>query len=290
MPHGGLGLHGRAGRTVVQHGQQQRAEQQQLGHDIRRHRRRRLDVQLVQSTLALPSGATVLFAGLYWGGDWSTGSAAAPNASARNTVKFRAPGAGAYSAVTASVLDDSTLNVGRYQGFANVTTQVQAAGNGSYTVANVQAGKGDDHYAGWSLVVVYRDTTEPARNLTVFDGLKTIRPSDPPTTIPVSGFTTPPAGAVKTTVGFVTYEGDLGIVGDSASLNTTVLSNAQSPATNFFNSSISDNGAAVTSKTPNFVNQFGYDADLINADGILPTGRRARTSRSRPRAISTCQA
>lgn len=224
------------------------------------------------STLALPAGSTVLFAGLYWGGDWSTGSAGAPNASARNTVKFRAPGAGAYSSVTASVLDDSTLNVGRYQGFANVTSQVQAAGNGSYTVANVQAGKGDDHYAGWSLVVVYRDTTQPARNLTVFDGLKTIRSNDPPTTIPVSGFTTPPAGAVKTTVGFVTYEGDLGIVGDTASLNTTVLSNATSPATNFFNSSISDNGAAVTSKTPNFVNQFGYDADLINADGILANG------------------
>ncbi len=225
------------------------------------------------STLALPAGSSVLFAGLYWGGDWSgSGANAAPNASARNTVQFKAPGAAAYSPITASVLDDSALNVGRYQGFADVTSRVQAAGVGSYSVANVQAGQGSDHYAGWSLVVVYRDTAQPARNLSVFDGLVTIRASDPPTTIPVSGFQTPPAGAVKTTLGFITYEGDLGIVGDTASLNSTVLTDAKNPATNFFNSSTATNGTSNTSRNPSFNNQLGYDADFINADGVLPNG------------------
>ena len=37
---------------------------------------------------------------------------------------------------------------------------VPAGGAGTYTVANVQAGTGDDRYAGWSLVVAYQDATQ----------------------------------------------------------------------------------------------------------------------------------
>ena len=221
------------------------------------------------SNLSLPAGSTVLFAGLYWGGDYSgSGSNEAPDESKRNKVVFKAPGDGAYRNVTASTLDDSSGSEGRYQGFADVTSIVAAAGNGTYTVGNVQAGKGSDRYAGWTLVVAYRDTTQPARNLTIFDGLKTIN-STGGQTIPVSGFKTPPAGPVRTTLGFITYEGDLGIEGDSASLNGTPLTDAQNPQTNFFNSSISNDGSRVSGKGPDYRNQLGIDADLFNADGIL---------------------
>ena len=37
-------------------------------------------------------------------------------------------------------------------------------------MADVQAGTGADRHAGWSLVVAYQDVTQPARNLTIFDG------------------------------------------------------------------------------------------------------------------------
>ena len=104
------------------------------------------------SQLNLPAGATVLFAGLYWAGDTTgSGSNAPPNAALRNQVAFRAPGAGGYTTLTATTLDDST-QAGRYQAFRDVTSLVAAAGNGTYTVGNVQAGEGTDHYAGWSLV------------------------------------------------------------------------------------------------------------------------------------------
>ena len=221
------------------------------------------------SDMNLPAGSTVLFAGLYWGGDYSgNGSNAAPNSSNRNKVVFKAPGDGAYRNVTASVLDDSSGSSGRYQAFADVTSIVAGAGNGTYTVGNVQAGKGTDHYAGWTLVVAYRDTTQPARNLTVFDGLDTIN-STGGATIPVSGFKTPPAGPVRTTLGFITYEGDLGIEGDGASLNGTPLTDAQNPQTNFFNSTISTKGSRITTKNPDYPNQLGIDSDLFNANGIL---------------------
>jgi uncharacterized repeat protein (TIGR01451 family) len=231
---------------------------------------------------SLPSGAQVLFAGLYWGGDWSTGDTAAPNASARDTVKLKLPGSSSYTTLTADTLDDSTLNVGRYQAFKNVTTLVQAlpsGGNGTYAVANVQAGMGTDHYAGWTLVVAYRDTTQPARNLTVFDGLKTIRPSDAPTDIPVSGFLTPPAGQVKTEIGFVTWEGDHGLVGDTASLNGHVLSDAQHPASNFFDSRISRDGVLYTDRNPAYANALGIDSSYTDADGDVPNSATSATIR-----------
>ena len=61
--------------------------------------------------------------------------------------------------------------------------------------------------------------------MTVFDGLKFV-PSKPkvdgPVDIRLSGFLTPPAPApVKTRVGLVAYEGDIGIIDDSA-ISTSV--------------------------------------------------------------------
>ena len=42
------------------------------------------------------------------------------------------------------------------------------------------AGTGNDRYAGWSLIVVYRDPTQPLRNLTVFDGFSDIAVNSDP--------------------------------------------------------------------------------------------------------------
>jgi hypothetical protein len=59
--------------------------------------------------LALPAGARVLFAGLYYGGRTSAGAggAPAPNAAARGTVRMQTPGAAGYEDVAAAA-DDST--------------------------------------------------------------------------------------------------------------------------------------------------------------------------------------
>jgi uncharacterized repeat protein (TIGR01451 family) len=233
---------------------------------------------------AIPAGSQILFAGLYWGGDWTgdNSNPAAPNSNNRNRVKFKVPGSSSYTTLTADTLDDSTLNVGRYQAFKNVTslvTPLANSGNGTYGVADVQAGKGPDNYAGWSLVVVYRNTSEPARNLSVFDGLVTIRSNDPPTNIPFSGFLTPPAGPVKSKVGFIAWEGDHGLVGDSASLNGNVLSDAQHPATNFFDSRISNDGLLFTDRSPAYANTLGIDAAWTNADGFVGNSATSATLR-----------
>jgi uncharacterized repeat protein (TIGR01451 family) len=212
------------------------------------------------SDLALPAGATVLWAGLYWGGD--------SNNAARNQCKFGTPAAG-YATQTATQTDVSTTT--RYSCFKDVTTLVQAAGNGTYKVANVQSTPGNsDVYAGWSLVVVYKDPTQVNRNLVVEDGYALV--DGPTVNFTVSGFLTPLAGPVQTRMGVVAYEGDLGLTGDSFSLNGTVLSDAANPSTNFFNSTVSKFGASVTTRNPNYGNQLGFDADLMNANGVLANG------------------
>ena len=221
------------------------------------------------ATITIPAGAQVLFAGLYYGSRTSGGAGGtqSPNPSARGTVRLKTPG-GAYETLAAAV--DNTSG-STYAAFVDVTSQVQAAGTGSYTVANVQAGTGEDRGGGWSIVVAYRDSDEPARNLTIFDGLESVGQGQTKT-IGVTGFQTPAAGQVKTELGFVTYEGDRGLTGDGATLNGTVLSSATNPPNNFFNSSISRNGTQVSDKDPNYNNQLGFDSNLVNGDGILANG------------------
>lgn len=212
----------------------------------------------------LPAGATVLWAGLYWGGDTTAGTngVAAPAPTQRNTVKFATPTAG-YTNITATQVDTDTSSGSDYQGLADVTSLVQAGGSGSYTVANVQTGTGVDRQGGWSLVVVYRDITQPARNLTVFDGFAVVNTTTPSVSFTVSGFTTPPSGPVTVGIGAVAYEGDLGSTGDNLNFNGTNLTDARNPTGNFFNSSITRLGSHLTNKNPNYVNQLGFDIDVV---------------------------
>jgi uncharacterized repeat protein (TIGR01451 family) len=217
------------------------------------------------ASLALPAGTAVLFAGLYWAGD--------SNNAARNTCLFRTPTAG-YASITASRLDVSNTD---YQAFADVTARVQAGGNGAYWTANVRSTPNTTNvHAGWALVVVYSDANGTLRNLVVLDGYAHVSSGNNVTTT-ISGFVTPPAGVVNTRLGVVAYEGDLGFTGDSFRLNGTNLTDARNPATNFFNSTVSLLGSTFTAKTPNYLNQLGFDADLVSANGVLANGATSAT-------------
>ena len=243
-----------------------------------------------QATLTLPSGAAVLWAGLYWGADTTAGSNgnAAPSPSQNNTARFATP-AGGYQTVTASQLDTNTTLGNDYHAFADVTALVRAAGSGTYAVANVQAGTGVDRQAGWALVVAYRDAARPSRNLTVFDGFAAVNTANPLVTMSVSGFVTPASGAVNTHVGVVAYEGDFGSTGDQLQLNGAVLGDALNPLTNFFNSTVTRLGTQVTAKNPNYTNQLGFDIDDVSANNVLPNGANSATITLRTATSGTAE-
>lgn len=230
------------------------------------------------ATVTLPASSTVLFAGLYWSANTAAGSsgAAAPTATDKDKVKIKLPGGTAWSTVSASKVFTSG-SFTAYQGFADVTSQVAGAGNGSYAVGNIQAGTGYDRYAGWSLVIAYQNAALPMRDLRVFDGFGIVSNSSTSVDIAVDGFETPSSGTVKTEIGSVVYEGDLGKTGDALKLNGTAMSDAVNPANNFFNSTISEGGTAVGSRTPNNSNTMGLDVDQFDASGKLANNATSAT-------------
>lgn len=236
-----------------------------------------------RAALNLPAGSTVLFAGLYWSGQGTAAN--------RNTVRFQAPG-GSYATVTASQFDTLPGTSGRtdYQGFANVTAQVAAAGNGEYAVANiVSLNNTDNTWAGWSLVVAYRSASLPLRNLSVFDGWLRADGANPILDLSVSGFVTPPTGPVTSTLGALAWDGDRNSTDGSAGLQfgpsvagLSTVSNGINPATNFWNSTISVNGGHVTAgRTPAYSNTLGMDLDFQPPNVPLPNGATSAAIRLR---------
>ena len=231
------------------------------------------------ATLNMPAGSTVLFAGLFWGG-FSKGF----KDTDLQTVRLATPTSGGsfttLVAPAANLSGPAGVKNDEYAAWINVTSQVGAAGNGVYTVANVatEPTAGTKRYGGWSLVVAYGNPADPPRSLTVFNGFaivpgnNNVNPVSRTVGIPISGFVTPPSGAVNAQLGFVSYDGSLGKSADSLSLNGATLSDATRPANNFFNSSITDLGSPVTAKNPNFVNQIGFDIGTVDASGILANG------------------
>lgn len=217
--------------------------------------------------LTIPTGATVLFAGLYWG--------ARSNRNDRDEVLFDTPATPGYtySTVTATKL----YTTGRtYQGFADVTATVAADGPGLYTLADVAADAGRGRHAGWSLVVVLDDPAEPFRSLTVFDGWNQIR-SNETEDITVSGFLAPPTGPVNAEIGLIAYEGDRRYSGDYAQLNGVNLSDAANPSRNFYNSRISTGGVLATGNNPSYVDQLGFDANIVRTTGLVSPSATSAT-------------
>lgn len=229
------------------------------------------------ATLSLPTGAQVLWAGLYWG------ARANPSTAGRDQIYLKPPGSSTYQLLSGNLIgtiaDQGTPTTRPYTAFADVTSLVQAGGSGPYWVGGILAATGNDglgFYAGWSLVVVYRLSSEPLRNLTVYDGLASVSNGNPVTITP-SGFLTPYTGSFTAYLGAVAFEGDGGITGDRFILNGQALSDAQNPANNFFNSSVSQLGSRFNAKTPNYLNQMAVDVDLVDATGRIPNGATSAT-------------
>ncbi len=232
--------------------------------------------------LSVPAGATVLFAGLYWAGT-TEGSIAPPNVAQRANVRFETPVSGGYVAVAGAVLGDTTAVDDSYAGFADVTALVQAGGAGTYTVADIQVTTGTGitgPWGGWAIAVAYQDPAASCNNLNIYDGYENFFFASE--SVNISGFETPAVGPVSATLGFFMGDGDRQNVNpddatDALIFAGTTLSNALSPATNFFNNTISTFGANNTARSPNPVHSLVVDVDVVDADGVLAPGSTSAT-------------
>lgn len=211
--------------------------------------------------IRLPDGAEVLYAGLYWGADVSDTSL-----DTRDNIKLKSPGDTTYKQLTGTVIGTRGRD---YHSFVDVTSTVKSAGNGIYTVADITANTGRDAHGGWALVIAYTAPEEPPRNLTILDGFAFVGTSST-VDVSVGGFLTPAQGPVNTRLGIVAYEGDRGVKGETLQLNSTFVGDSINPTDNFFNSTISRLGNKLYERTPDYDNTLGFDADVVDASGILP--------------------
>lgn len=226
-----------------------------------------------------PNCYRIIYAGLYWG-------AVNPGDAPITDVKFKGP-VGDYNDIEGTVIYDAGTNSTdggdsfSYACFADVTSIVTSYGSGvdlgTYTVANVSSAEGrtasyspyngTGQSAGWSLFIVYEDPTLPGKSITSFDGFSaiSIAGGNPNVDIPVDGFRTIPAPApVRANFAFATLEGDSPILGDRLKLNGVSLSTADRPASNFFNSSVTQLDATpVNDRVPNSTNTLGFDTGTI---------------------------
>jgi hypothetical protein len=204
--------------------------------------------------LRVPAGATVRYAALEWGGDPS----GAPDPAHLGTVQFTPPGG---HAITVEATSLRTAGQAAYAAHADVTAIVRARAdaNGTYTVADMQTGEGAGTFGGWSLVVAYRQADLPPSAIAVFED-----PAAPRALTRVGGetdlvFALPglaaPAQPTDVHLGVVAYEGDLGVKGDSVTVDGVTAGDAA----NFFASAIKVGDAP---REPSFPNQYGFDAHL----------------------------
>ncbi|HZE39703.1 MAG TPA: hypothetical protein VE172_12920 [Stackebrandtia sp.] len=243
-------------------------------------------------TVNVPSGATVDYARLHWGGnsgtygypsgstrqrcDSSAEVADTPSGSAKSTpVRVKVDG-GATETVSPEVFNESaeSVNGPHYYGAeADVTSLFDSVGSGEKSVAvgDVWAPTGLGCVGGWSLTIVYKYTnpdpgTQQMQNFYIYSGLVVQRSADSPTDIDIDGFYA--ADDADSHASVTAYEGDRSTTGDKFLVNgNNITGPTTGSSTNFFNSS--SDGAA----TPNNANNLNIDAkDFELPPGTIPAG------------------
>ncbi|KIM11448.1 MAG: hypothetical protein KU37_04315 [Sulfuricurvum sp. PC08-66] len=214
--------------------------------------------------LVLKDASEVLYARLYWGARSDKA-----NDQQRGNIKLKS--ADAYESITADSVN-AMQKGGYYTASADVTQIIKAKGNGTYWVADIFADKGQDKFAGWSIVVVYKNETMPFRSLTLFDGYAKIPAS---VEIEASGFESPTAGKFNTYLGVIALEGDGGASGDYLKINGELLGDALTKNDNFFNSKITYYGEEVSTRTPFVTNTLGYDIKMLDVSGKVKNGDKS---------------
>lgn len=126
-----------------------------------------------------------------------------------------------------------------FSAFADVTQLVKTTGNGNYTLSELDVNENIQLYcdnatnfAGWAIVIVYKNETLPLFQLNVYDGLQGV-----PNEINIMLNNLNVIDTNNARIGFVAWEGDRGLdIGEQLTVNDSIISNLPlNPANNAFN-------------------------------------------------------
>ncbi|MGG4047659.1 DUF7507 domain-containing protein [Paenibacillus favisporus] len=233
------------------------------------------------AVLSLPTGSTVLYAELIWGGSYIISGSVNLSSSINNPVTFITP-AGTNSVApdpaTANSIDFGN-GMTAYVRSANVTSLVQQGGAGTYTTGGVVgtiviANDPTGNHAGWTLGVIYQNPSLPFRNMSIRAGAVLVQANSDPVTTTLTGFATPVSGALGGRALFSAQEGDANRTGDQALFGPTsntasALSGPNNFANNFFASQINNDAGQL-----NTTGTFGIRNQTNGAPGSNIIGGR----------------
>ncbi|MGW1250035.1 DUF3344 domain-containing protein [Streptomyces sp. NPDC002535] len=230
-----------------------------------------------RAELAVPAGARVSWARLYWGGNLRVGEQKPPEDNGR--VLIAEPG-GAYKALLADTLIGHRTADGAdaFQASADVTELVRSSRSGQWTVAQVNVAMGRSAvggWGGWTLVAAYEKASEPLRRIGVWDGFETVGPRSGELRVPLDSHRY--GKATNGSLGVIAYDGDRGVSGDYLAVETrrsksVRLSDSANSGDDVMNSSITEFGTGRTARTPDGVNTLGYDSAVFDLRGALRDG------------------
>lgn len=215
------------------------------------------------ATLALSPGDIIETAYLYWAG-CGTGDF---------DVKLNGTDITATRTFSNALVQGQTFNF--FSAFADVTTQVQTTGNGVYTLSDLDVSSFINHhaqnstnFAGWALIVVYRNPALPLNQLNVYDGMQVVSSLQNNLDVVLNALNV--IDNVDAKIGFLAWEGDSGIPFPGSSLieslriNGNVISNPPlNPGNNAFNG---------TNSETNSNQLYNMDLDIYNIQNNINVG------------------
>ncbi|WP_159432720.1 gliding motility-associated C-terminal domain-containing protein [Mesonia phycicola] len=153
--------------------------------------------------------------------------------------------------------------------FADITSLVKSTGSGIYTFSDIALGVNLSSYcdfgvnfAGWSILVVYEDVNLPNRQISIFDGFRTVNQASKKLSFNVSGFNAKNVATSK--IGFLVWDGDSNLaVGESLKINGNSMSSNLNPINNVFNGTNSYSGST---------NLYNMDLDLYYLTNEIQNG------------------
>lgn len=152
-----------------------------------------------------------------------------------------------------------------FSAFTDITTQVTATGNGSYTLSNLDISPFEElhlqrrtNFAGWAILIIYKNNNLPLNQINVYDGLQGV-----PNELSITLNNLNVINNNNSEVGFIAWEGDSLLATEEFRINGNLLSSPLNPTNNVFNGTNTITGAT---------NLYNVDLDIYNIQDNIAVG------------------
>ena len=157
--------------------------------------------------------------------------------------------------------------------YADVTSIVQASGNGNYTLSELDLQSflsstaycnNRTNFGGWAIVVVYKNNNLPLNQLNIYDGLQGVSRDHQYLSLTLNSLNVIDNDGAK--IGFVAWEGDKNLdINETLRINGDTLSNALNPRTNAFNGTNTFTGSSTL---------YNMDLDVYDIQNHIQIGNQ----------------